>query len=42
MLTITKEEGVEQQIERAERTLKEKFDPMAVVREVTMPLLKDG
>ena len=39
-VTITKEEGVEQQIERAERILKDSFDPIAVIQEMTMPLVR--
>ena len=37
---ITKEEQREEKVEMAERILKEKFDPVAVTREVTMPLIK--
>jgi|GEM_PF-5553341 len=36
----TKEEQREQKTEKAERILKELFDPVAVTREVTMPLVK--
>lgn len=40
-VTITKEEQREQKIEKVEKILKQLFDPVAVTREVTMPLVKD-
>lgn len=38
---ITEEEQYKQKIGKAERILKEKFDPVAVTREITLPLVKD-
>lgn len=37
---VTKEEQRKQKVEKAERVLKEIFDPVAVTRKVTMPLVK--
>ena len=37
---ITKAEQRSEKIEKAERFLKEKFDPVEILREVTMPLVK--
>ncbi len=37
---ITKEEQRKEKIEKVERILKEIFDPVAVTRKVTMPLVK--
>ncbi|MBA7690717.1 hypothetical protein ES703_99248 [subsurface metagenome] len=39
-VTITKEEQRQQKTEKAERILKQIFDPVAVTRKVTMPLVK--
>lgn len=38
---ITKEEQWKQKIERAERILKQKFDPVDITHQVTMPLVKN-
>ena len=38
---VTKEEQRKQKIEKAERILKEMFDPVDITHEVTMPLVKD-
>ncbi len=39
--TVSKEEQQKQKVDKAERILKEKFDPVEVTREVAMPLVKD-
>ena len=38
---VTKEDQRKQKVEKVERILKQIFDPVAVTREVTMPLVKD-
>lgn len=38
---VTREEQRKQKIEQARRILKEKFGPVEITREVTMPLVKD-
>lgn len=38
---VTKEEQRKEKIDRVEKILKQLFDPVAVTREMTMPLVKD-
>lgn len=38
--SITEEEAYKRTVEKAERFLKEKFDPVDITREITMPLVR--